>query len=66
MKGGEDAVGGKWWEDDFAGDETVWLSSFIHSLKPWAVGYNDLSSCQRLHLLSTTTPWEKHLTGSSD
>ncbi|KAL8955698.1 MAG: hypothetical protein Q9193_006544, partial [Seirophora villosa] len=22
MKGGEDAVGGKWWEDDFAGDET--------------------------------------------
>ncbi|KAL8916470.1 MAG: hypothetical protein Q9208_008502 [Pyrenodesmia sp. 3 TL-2023] len=23
MKGGEDVVGGKWWEDDFAGDETV-------------------------------------------
>ncbi|KAL8906172.1 MAG: hypothetical protein Q9207_002205, partial [Kuettlingeria erythrocarpa] len=22
MKGGEDVVGGKWWEDDFAGDET--------------------------------------------
>ncbi|KAL8949334.1 MAG: hypothetical protein Q9222_004538, partial [Ikaeria aurantiellina] len=22
MKGGEDIVGGKWWDDDFAGDET--------------------------------------------
>ncbi|KAL9001708.1 MAG: hypothetical protein Q9188_005331, partial [Gyalolechia gomerana] len=22
MKGGEDVIGGKWWEDDFAGDET--------------------------------------------
>lgn len=23
MKGGEEVVGGKWWEDDFNGDETV-------------------------------------------
>ncbi|KAL8791267.1 MAG: hypothetical protein Q9213_000224 [Squamulea squamosa] len=26
MKGGEEVVGGKWWEDDFNGDETVSLT----------------------------------------
>ncbi len=31
MQGGEEVVGGKWWEDDFNGDETVRDSTDLKS-----------------------------------
>ncbi|KAI4238355.1 MAG: hypothetical protein L6R40_005717, partial [Gallowayella cf. fulva] len=37
MQGGEDVVGGKWWEDDFNGDETVshpWRNSRLTLYAP--------------------------------
>lgn len=34
MKGGEDAIGGKWWEDDFAGDETIFTPPLPPNLSP--------------------------------
>ncbi|KAL8867617.1 MAG: hypothetical protein Q9174_005545 [Haloplaca sp. 1 TL-2023] len=34
MKGGEDVVGGKWWEDDRAGDETIYTPALPPNLSP--------------------------------
>ncbi|KAI4180111.1 MAG: hypothetical protein L6R41_007452, partial [Letrouitia leprolyta] len=36
MKGGEDVVGGKWWEDDFTGDDTVRQLFLYISFQPTA------------------------------
>lgn len=42
MRGGEDVVGGKWWEDDCAGDETVSqiLLSISNESRAWEFRYS--------------------------
>ncbi|KAL8968147.1 MAG: hypothetical protein Q9197_005035 [Variospora fuerteventurae] len=52
MKGGEDVVGGKWWEDDFAGDETI----FTPPLPPTLSTHLTLTPTSLLLTIRTLTP----------
>ncbi|KAL8717655.1 MAG: hypothetical protein Q9181_008297 [Wetmoreana brouardii] len=52
MKGGEDGVGGKWWEDDFAGDETIFTPPLPPNLSP----HITLTPTSLLLTIRTLTP----------